>query len=616
MAVLTASVFITACLRQTVPEGAETAIVADGKTDVTAAIQKALDVAGQKGGGTVFLPKGRYLVAGSLVIPEGVCLKGEWEAPHFPDMKVGTMILATGHKGDENGPPLITLSQNATVKGLTVYYPEQDFPDAKPYPWTIQGKPASSISHMNVLDVTLVNPWKAIDFGTHPHGLHHIRNVYGCPLRLGIYVDQCYDIGRIENVHFNPNSWGSCGYDQKFPGRTRQELHAYLEKNLTGFRMKRTDWEYMVNCFVIMAKIGFHFSEGPNGGPNVLLTQCGSDVGPLAVLVEGAMPHAGVAFSNCQIMGTVRIGPKNLGPVKFSNCGFWSVPDKTGAQVVQEGVGTVILQGCHFTDWNTDGSGAPCVDVRRGVALIQASEFIQEKGVQVRVGPEADGVSVTGCSLRGGRRIEVDPRVLKRVQQVGNIEVFREPGETVKLPRLRPGLVPAQVRTALGNAPLKGVQSAGVPMADVRMAMAGGDLVLWFYLHEPQPVRSRNFWEGTCFELYTASTPEAPVHQLVFLPAVGDESAQWMLYRKGEKLEAPAGLRWETVGPGDGKGVEIVALIPLEALGLGPQTESFLCEIAATVGDRSEQTGFRRDTLFRSVYAHRDATGFGRMQLK
>lgn len=28
--------------------------------------------------------------------------------------------------------------------------------------------------------------------------------VQGQPINIGIYVDQTYDIGRIENAHFNP----------------------------------------------------------------------------------------------------------------------------------------------------------------------------------------------------------------------------------------------------------------------------------------------------------------------------------------------------------------------------------------------------------------------------
>lgn len=51
--------------------------VGDGRVDSTKAITAALDAAREKGGGTVYLPRGRYLVSAPLVIPPGVSLKGE-----------------------------------------------------------------------------------------------------------------------------------------------------------------------------------------------------------------------------------------------------------------------------------------------------------------------------------------------------------------------------------------------------------------------------------------------------------------------------------------------------------------------------------------------------------
>jgi hypothetical protein len=53
-----------------------------------------------------------------------------------------------------------------------------------------------------VQDVELLNPYLGIDASQNE--LHNIRNVTGQPLRRGIWVDAIYDIGRIENVHFNP----------------------------------------------------------------------------------------------------------------------------------------------------------------------------------------------------------------------------------------------------------------------------------------------------------------------------------------------------------------------------------------------------------------------------
>ena len=52
----------------------------DGKTDDTAAFQKALDTAGQAGGGVVYAPRGNYFFAGHLKVPDAVTLKGVWES--------------------------------------------------------------------------------------------------------------------------------------------------------------------------------------------------------------------------------------------------------------------------------------------------------------------------------------------------------------------------------------------------------------------------------------------------------------------------------------------------------------------------------------------------------
>jgi hypothetical protein len=66
--------------------------------------------------------------------------------------------------------------------------------------------------------VTLTNPYQTIDVGTKWNELHLVRNVFACPLKIGVYIDQCTDIGRIENVHFNPNFWTRMALKPGFPG--------------------------------------------------------------------------------------------------------------------------------------------------------------------------------------------------------------------------------------------------------------------------------------------------------------------------------------------------------------------------------------------------------------
>jgi hypothetical protein len=51
--------------------------IGDGKVDCTRPIRAAMDAASKNGGGTVYLPRGRYLVSEMLVIPPNVRIRGE-----------------------------------------------------------------------------------------------------------------------------------------------------------------------------------------------------------------------------------------------------------------------------------------------------------------------------------------------------------------------------------------------------------------------------------------------------------------------------------------------------------------------------------------------------------
>ena len=254
--------------------------------------------------------------------------------------------------------------------------------------------------HGSVIGVTLVNAYKGIDFGTHPNELHFISGVFGQPLRIGILVDKCTDIGRIENVHFNPHYWARADH----PSANWKTIE-YLKKNFTGFLIGRTDWEYMRDCFCIFPSIGFHFVQTESGAPNVVLTQCGADICPIAVQVDACQGHAGVAFENAQIMSTVIVGPKNEGPVKFTNCGFWPTDD-TKEQVIVDGRNTVTLNACHFAGWGRADESAPCVRVKGGVALINSRDFFDRTKTQVLIEEAARAVTVIGCRRRGGAKIE------------------------------------------------------------------------------------------------------------------------------------------------------------------------------------------------------------------
>lgn len=340
--------------------------VGDGVTDDTAAIQAALDAA-EAGGPICYAPPGLYRIDGALVVPPGVTFEGASGGVPHSEHPIGAVLLAYGGRGDENGAPLVTLRPNAVIREMVVHYPEQTLPDVAPYPWSIR----IDGELCQITDMTLTNPYQALDLGTNWNELHTVRNVFACPLKTGVFIDQTTDIGRIENVHFNPNFWTRMALEPRYNGA---DIKAYLEKNLVGFKIGKTDWEYITNCFVIFPVIGFHFDNFGHGPGNAVITQSGADICPVAVRVDATQPHAGIEWSNGQFMGTIEIGPHNWGPIKLSNCGFWTVPE-TREQIVKEGPSTLILTGCHFNAWDIPAEGAACIRANGGRLIVNGCDF-------------------------------------------------------------------------------------------------------------------------------------------------------------------------------------------------------------------------------------------------
>ncbi len=380
--------------------------VGDGVTDCTAAFQAALDKAGEHGG-IVYAGPGNYLFTGHLNVPVDVTLRGSFECvpAHnghrdrgLPSPgEYGTVLMPTADKGTEDAPAFITLNTNSTLKGLVIYYPEQvDDREPYAYPWTV----AMRGKNPALLDCELLNPYNAVDASENER--HMIARLYGQPLRRGIFVDAIYDIGRIEDVHFNP--WWSM----------KKPICDFMVQQGEAFIIGRTDWEYMFNCFAIFYKLGFIFDDFGHGPGNAVLTQCGHDIAPVTVQVRKTQPHAGVSFTNSQFMGDFEVCETNVGPVHLNNCGFWGV--KAG-ELGQEGTRSnlhlkgnchVIMNACHMTDWNMnpDLHGVtPAVDLDCESAVISSCHFMLDK-LHIKVGEHVKDCVIMGNTFKGGAKIE------------------------------------------------------------------------------------------------------------------------------------------------------------------------------------------------------------------
>jgi hypothetical protein len=349
--------------------------VGDGKTDDTAAFQKALDAAGQKGGAVVAAGRGTFFFAGHLNVPSAVTLEGVWTSvPAHNGLRDaglpkptddGTTFLVTEGAGSEEGPAFITLGHNATLKGVVIYYPNQKSDEApSPYPWAIalRGKNPA------VLQVELLNPYNGIDATYNER--HLIRDVQGQPLRRGILVDAIYDIGRIENVHFNP--WWS-----HKPG-----LFQWQMANGEAFVFGRSDWQYVFNTFCFGYKVGYHFIKTKAGVCNGNFLGIGADDCFTAVAVDASAPMA-LLITNGEFVSfhgpdptMVVVEQTNTGTVRFVNCAFWG-PCNQIARIA--GTGTVGFGDCTFVQWDKAKEARAALQVTGGTVLVRGCEFREDK---------------------------------------------------------------------------------------------------------------------------------------------------------------------------------------------------------------------------------------------
>lgn len=159
--------------------------------DATAAIQTALNDAGNAGGGVVYLPAGWYKVLTHLTVPANVELRGSSSvsARDHIDLSYGTVLMA--YEGRATATPdtataFITLNgATSALSGLRILYPENNpAVGTANYPYTVRANGAN----IYVVNVTILSAYNGLDFGTYTCNNYFIRKVIGTYYKKGIRV--------------------------------------------------------------------------------------------------------------------------------------------------------------------------------------------------------------------------------------------------------------------------------------------------------------------------------------------------------------------------------------------------------------------------------------------
>ena len=224
-----------------------------GNNDSTAAIQNAINAV-KGSGGIVFLPAGFYRVDGTLNIPAGVTLRGEWKNPDEGGLGKGTILKAYYGAGDADAKAFMTIASGSCIRDLSVWYPNQNAASPVAYPYTIEGS-----GHTSIYNITLYNSYNG--FKNNSCSSMLIRGLYGTVLNYGIWAAYAYDVPRTEQISFDTAYWAGSGLTGAPAGETLNTLNTYCENNTFGILSGEQDWGYWYDIYVNHAKYACYLTS-------------------------------------------------------------------------------------------------------------------------------------------------------------------------------------------------------------------------------------------------------------------------------------------------------------------------------------------------------------------
>jgi len=279
-----------------------------------------------------------------------------------------------------------------------IAYPDWKQADVPPVPYP-PWVASQDTENVSVQDCLLLNPFEGIRL-VRAHR-HLVRNVTGYPIQRGIFVDECYDLGHLENIHFWPFG---VTYDPENP------YCRWINTRGVAIELARTDWHYVLNTFCFGYGIGYKFSKSKQGSANGNFVGLGADSCERAVVVEQAQPP-GLLFVNGEFVGRwsstnavcLEVGPEAEGKVSLVNCSFWGPIDR--CVWMRSPRGQFSASACHFVQWDLRGAGSPALQLDAGRTLIQGCTFGQDH-LHVEVRPEVTSAIITANQAPGGLRVD------------------------------------------------------------------------------------------------------------------------------------------------------------------------------------------------------------------
>ena len=380
----------------------------DRNVDISAALQAAIDAAAAAGGGVVYVPKGAYRLEQPIVVKSGVELQGSTDYMHY--VRIDTTVFLTDYgKAQEDAQPLITLEENAGIRGFNIVYDKVTQETIQPYATTIQGQGADAY----IVNVTAVGGWYIADFNSHRCDRHYIEGLNFFTFKTGIAVGGGSENGVVINGHANPGALWDSGYtDYKWDSSWEGPLMTYLHENVVGFYVGETKNQVNFMTFIFGSKNGIRIDDGAD----VTVIGHGTDFSATGIHLTGNAnavifdPQLIGTYSSEKYQSTAIVADRNFtGTAAIFNTCAWNIQDTAirieggrvfinGGTVLHGGQAAVYADGGAVTVTGLIVQNRSLADIlaNPGVESICAFGNLPSKNPKYTV---ADGVAKSGSDL-------------------------------------------------------------------------------------------------------------------------------------------------------------------------------------------------------------------------
>ena len=205
--------------------------IGDGIHDDYNAFMKAIE-----NGVTVTVPSGRYYISKPIIIPWGKSLIGD-ENGSVIIVDDNTFVILTGRNTVKN----FKIENTVNTKDSTMVTPTEPL---------IKGQ----MGYSKIENIYIGLAYIGIDVEL--QGRSTIRDIFGCPLKYGIKIDNSVDVTFVDNVHFNQNYYGEIN----------PVLKNFMFEQGYAMYIGRADWGNASNVFCLGYKGLVYITNGSSRG--------------------------------------------------------------------------------------------------------------------------------------------------------------------------------------------------------------------------------------------------------------------------------------------------------------------------------------------------------------